>query len=47
MLATKYVKNFLPNLLFENEYGTHIKAKVEENETRFSNNEAPKKDTNK
>ena len=43
MLATKYVKNFLLNLLFENEYGTHIKSKVEENETRFSNNEAQKK----
>ena len=45
ILATKYVKNFLLNLLFENEYGTHIKSKVKENKTRFHNNEVPKKDT--
>ena len=46
MLAAKYVKNFLLNLLFENEYGTHIKSKVKENKTRFHNNEATKHDTN-
>ena len=46
MLATKYVKNLLLNLLFENEYSTHIKSKVKENKTRFHNNEARKNDTN-
>ena len=46
MLATKYVKNLLLNLLFENEYSTHIKSKVKENKTRFHNNEATKNDTN-
>ena len=42
MLTTKYVKNLLLNLLFENEYSTHIKSKVKENKTRFHNNEATK-----
>ena len=46
MLTTKYVKNLLLNLLFENEYSTHIKSKVKENKTRFHNNEATKNDTN-
>ena len=46
MIATKYVKNFLLKLLFENEYGTHIKSKVKENKTRFHNNEATKNHTN-
>ena len=46
MLATKYVENLLLNLLFENEYSTHIKSKVKENKTHFHNNEATKNDTN-